>query len=184
MARRLHLHRPDKAVAIAPPRLDQPLLLPTIADRLARLLDTALQRRITDELPGPHLCAEHVFPDQVRALFQEILQEVKHLGPQWDRPAGPVQGHERGVEDAVSEDIAHRSTPPGSARMAVSAAGAEGAVMVRSIAQEQVLANAKFCLTLSGRCDTIGPVFLSGLRLGINAEGRVSARRNRKPRDT
>ena len=69
MAHRLFLHHPDKAIAIATPRLDQPLRPPTISNGLACQLDAALEGRITDVLPGPYLRAERVLCDQVRALF-------------------------------------------------------------------------------------------------------------------
>ena len=69
MAYILFLHRPDKAIAIAPPRLDQPLRPPTIPNGLARQFDAALEGRITDVLPGPYLRAERVLRDQMRALF-------------------------------------------------------------------------------------------------------------------
>jgi hypothetical protein len=69
MAHRLFLHHPDKAIAIAPPRLAQPLRPPTISDGLTCQLDAALEGRITDVLPGPYLRAERVLRDQMRALF-------------------------------------------------------------------------------------------------------------------
>jgi hypothetical protein len=69
MAYHLFLHRPDKAITIAPPRLDQPLRLPTIPKRLARQLDATLQGGIADALPGPQLGAEHALRDQMGALL-------------------------------------------------------------------------------------------------------------------
>ena len=52
---RLDLHRPDKAIAIAAARLDQPLRVPAVPNRLASQRQAALERRITDVLGGPHL---------------------------------------------------------------------------------------------------------------------------------
>jgi hypothetical protein len=52
---RVDLHHPDKAIAIASPGLDELLHVPTVPDGLARPFDAALQRRLTDELTGPHL---------------------------------------------------------------------------------------------------------------------------------
>jgi hypothetical protein len=69
MAYFLFLHRPNKAIAITPPRLDQSLHLPTISYRLTRQLDAALEGCITDALPRPQQRAQHILRDQVRALL-------------------------------------------------------------------------------------------------------------------
>ena len=51
------LHRPDKAIAIAPTGLNELLRPSGVSNGLAGALDTALDRRVTDELGGPHVCA-------------------------------------------------------------------------------------------------------------------------------
>jgi hypothetical protein len=65
----LFLHRPNKAIAITPLRLDQPLRLPTISYRLTRQLDAALEGCITDALLRQQLRAQHILRDQVCALL-------------------------------------------------------------------------------------------------------------------
>jgi hypothetical protein len=107
---RAGLHCPDKAIAIAPPRLDELLRLPTVPDGLARPFDAALQRRLTDELAGPHLGAQLLPGDHVVAMRQQIHEHLEHLAPQQVGSPGPGQGIELGIEDTIGEGVAHGRT--------------------------------------------------------------------------
>jgi hypothetical protein len=114
-AHRLFLHGPHKAVAITSTALDKPLHPAAVANSPTGQCHATFERRITDELAGPYLRAELVFGDHVVTLFEEILQHLKRFGPQPDRGTLPVQRIEAGVEDTLSEDIAHTTHPPCSA---------------------------------------------------------------------
>ncbi len=54
---RLFLHRPDKAIAIAPAGLNELLRTSGVPNGLAGALDTALDPGVADELCGPHMGA-------------------------------------------------------------------------------------------------------------------------------
>jgi hypothetical protein len=114
-AHRLFLHGPHKAVAIASTALDKPLHPAAVANSPTGQCHATLERRITDKLAGPYVRAQLVFGNDVVAMFKEILQHLKRFGPQPDRRALPVQSIEAGVEDTLSEDIAHTTHPPCSA---------------------------------------------------------------------
>ena len=40
-------------------------------------------------------------------MLEQIAQHMKCFGPQGDRPPGPGQGIELGIEETIGEDIAH-----------------------------------------------------------------------------
>ena len=104
---RAGFHRPDKAIAIAPPRLDELLRVPTVPDGLARPFDAALQRRLTDELAGPHLRAQFLSGDHVVAMRQQIHEHLEHLAPQRAGGPRPGQGIELGIENTIGKGVAH-----------------------------------------------------------------------------
>jgi len=56
------------------------LHVPTVPDGLARPFDAALQRRLTDELTGPHLRTQFLPRDHMVAMRQQIHEHLEYLG--------------------------------------------------------------------------------------------------------
>lgn len=115
VAHRLFLYGPYKAIAIAPAARDESLPPPAVANGPARQCNAAFERRITDELAGPHLRTQLVFGNHAVTMFEEILEHVKRLRSQPYGGASPGQGIEPGVEDTIGENIAHETSPPSGA---------------------------------------------------------------------
>jgi hypothetical protein len=87
--------------------LDQPLRPPTVAHGLPGQLHGTFERRITDELPRPHVRAEFVLSHDVITLLEEILEHVKDFGREPDGRPRAVEGIELSIEDTVGKDIPH-----------------------------------------------------------------------------
>src|SRR5207247_2274593 len=81
----------DEADALARNRADEALLLAAVADRLARRVDSAGERRVRDDASAPHPRDEVVLADHAVAVLQEINQEVEDLRLQRHQRVGPPQ---------------------------------------------------------------------------------------------
>jgi hypothetical protein len=65
-------------------RLDELPSLPRIPDGLPHRPHGAAQGGLTDELVGPDLCTELVFGDHTIMMLDEVHQECKGFGPEFD----------------------------------------------------------------------------------------------------
>jgi hypothetical protein len=79
-----------------------------VADGLTDLLDTTLDRRVTDELGGPHVRAQLVLRHQAVAMLKQIAEDVECLRPERDRQTCAVQRIELCIEKTVGEHVACR----------------------------------------------------------------------------
>src|ERR1700759_4212077 len=77
--RRLRVHRANEAKAFARDGPDKLLASAAIADRLARGVDTAGQRRLRDNSAVPDFIEKVVLADHTIAIFKQVYQEVKDL---------------------------------------------------------------------------------------------------------
>jgi hypothetical protein len=108
---RAHRDVGDEAITVAVERLDELLGAPAVANRLAHPPDGALQRRIADELVGPHLLAQLLPGDDALPMCQQVGEDLEHFRPKPDGLPSAVQGIETGVEGTVPKDIEHGWTP-------------------------------------------------------------------------
>jgi hypothetical protein len=66
-------------------RSKQALVLPAVADGLARSVDVTGQGRFRNDPPGPHGIQEFVLADDVLAVPHHMEQQVEDLRPDGDR---------------------------------------------------------------------------------------------------
>ena len=66
-------------------RLDEPLRLSCVPDRLARLSDTGIQRCFTDKLLGPQVVEDLLPGYDAVAMGNEIDEDVEHLRAELDQ---------------------------------------------------------------------------------------------------
>jgi hypothetical protein len=92
-------------------RLNEPLRLPFIPDRLASLHDTRTQRRLTDELLGPRVLKELLPEDNAVAMGDEVEQDVEHLRAEFDQHAHAAPFTAVRVERIVTKEILHGAWP-------------------------------------------------------------------------
>jgi hypothetical protein len=100
---RVLLAGPDEADALALQRLDQPLLLAGVADRLARRVEAARHRGIGDDAALPDRADQFVLRDDAVAVLDQVGQEIEHLRLDRHRGTPPPQLAPAGVELAVIE---------------------------------------------------------------------------------
>src|SRR5258708_38166019 len=87
----LRAHSTDEAEALARDGADQLLLLAAVADRLARGVDAAGQRRIRHDPAAPDRRDEIILADDALAILHQVDQEIEHLRLDRDPRAAPVQ---------------------------------------------------------------------------------------------
>src|SRR5258708_37948812 len=75
----LRAHSTDEAEALARDGADQLLVLAAVADRLARGVDAAGQRRIRDDPAAPDRSDEIVLADDAIAILHQVDQQVEDL---------------------------------------------------------------------------------------------------------
>ena len=88
-------------------RLDEPLRLSRVSDRLACLHDAGVQRRLANELLRPQVLEEFLPGDNAVAMGDEISQDVEHLRAELDQRASAAQFTAARVERIVTKEIPH-----------------------------------------------------------------------------
>ena len=94
---------PTKAEALARDGADQALLLAAVADRLARGVDAAGQRRFRHDAALPDRGDEIVLADHPLAILDQVDQKVEHLRLERDQLAVAPQLAPVRVEDIIPE---------------------------------------------------------------------------------
>ena len=93
-----HDDRRNEAVAAAVRGADHALGAPVVADRLARGLDAARQRRLAHEPVAPDVVEQLFLRHDAVAVLDEVAQHVEHLGLDVARLAPAAQLEARRVE--------------------------------------------------------------------------------------
>ena len=75
----LRVHVADEAQALARDGADQLLVLAAVADRLARGVDAAGQRRIRHDPAAPDRSNQIVLADDAVAVLHQVNQQIEHL---------------------------------------------------------------------------------------------------------
>jgi len=84
-------YRAHESKALAWNRSDKLLVGTSIANRLARGIDAAGQRRIRDNSPTPDLVNQVILADHSIAILEQKYQEVEDLGLDGDAPPAAAQ---------------------------------------------------------------------------------------------
>ena len=98
---------PDEAQTFARDRADQPLFFAAVADRLARRIDAAGQRRIRHDAAAPDRCDEIVLADDAVAILHEIDQEIEYLRLDRNRLRAAVQFAPVGIKCVIGKVKLH-----------------------------------------------------------------------------
>ena len=72
-------HSTDEPKALPRNRADQPLLLTAVADRLARGVDAARQRRLRNEASRPHRVQQVILADHALSVLNKVSQQIENL---------------------------------------------------------------------------------------------------------
>ena len=107
----LLLDRLDKSHPFPREGADQGLFLAAVADRLARGLDPAVNRRVGNDAPTPHRRDQVVLADDPLAIADEAEQQVKDLGLDGNKLAATAQLAPRSIEQMIAEPELHRASP-------------------------------------------------------------------------
>jgi len=99
--------RGHEAIATAVQRLDEPLRLPCVTDRLTGLFDAGIQRGLTDELLGPQVIEKLLPGDDSSAMGDEIEQDIKHFRAELDHHACAAQFIAARVQHIVTKEVPH-----------------------------------------------------------------------------
>ena len=99
----------DKAEAFARDGADQALLLAAVADRLARGIDAAGQRRIRDDAAPPDRGDQVVLADDAVAILDQVDQQIEHLRLERDQLAAAPQFAPILIEGITLKEIANFS---------------------------------------------------------------------------
>jgi hypothetical protein len=83
------------------------LRLSCVTDRLARLHDAGVQRRLADELLGPQGIEKLLPGDGAVAMGDEVAQDVEHLRAELDQCARAAQFPAARVERIVTKQMPH-----------------------------------------------------------------------------
>src|SRR5262249_51764710 len=73
------LNRGDKAIAVAPQGLNQPLVAPTVAQNLAHVLEAVFERCVTDEVLRPDVLQQLLLGHHPVTVFHQVEQYLKHF---------------------------------------------------------------------------------------------------------
>ena len=108
---RLRLHVADEAKTLARDGADHGLILAAVADRLARGVDPARQRRFGDDAAVPDRLDQIVLGDDVVAVFDQVNQQIEHLRLDRDALAAAGQFAEVDIEHMVGKVKLHGFIP-------------------------------------------------------------------------
>jgi hypothetical protein len=97
----------DEPESLAGDRSKQALVLPAVADGLARRVDVTGQGRFRDNPAGPHGIQELVLADDVLAVPQQMEQQVEDLRPDGDRLGAARELPPVRVDHEVLERVLH-----------------------------------------------------------------------------
>src|SRR5215472_8373726 len=113
-AERLAISLTSLTESLAGDRSKQALVLPAVADGLARRVDMTGQGRFRDDPPGPHGIEELVLADDVLAVPHQMQQQVEDLRSDGDRLSAARELPPVRVDHIVLERVLHvaLSSPP------------------------------------------------------------------------
>ena len=109
--RGLRLHVADEAKALSRDGADHGLILAAVADRLARGVDPARQRRFGDDAAVPDRLDQIVLGDDAVAVFDQMNQQIEHLRLDRDALAAAGQLAEVGIKHMVGKVKLHGLHP-------------------------------------------------------------------------
>ena len=87
------------------------MALATVADRLARGIDTAGQGGLRHDPAAPHRGDEIVLGDDAIAVLNEANQQIEHLRLDGDGFGAAMQLAPVGVEQVIGKDKLHAAAP-------------------------------------------------------------------------
>src|SRR5690606_27058590 len=99
--------RRDELVAAAVQRLDDALLSGVVAERTARLVHRARERRLRDVLPCPKPFQQFVFADDACSMLDQVDDELEHARLDRDGFAAYEQSITGRIDLALLEAITH-----------------------------------------------------------------------------
>ena len=106
-----HSHVADEAKALARDGADQPLLLAAVADRLARGIDAAGQRRFRNDAAAPDRVDKVVLADDALAVLHQVIEQVEHLRLDGNRVGAAPQLAPVRVEHMIAKEKLHVAAP-------------------------------------------------------------------------
>ncbi len=107
----LRAHDADEAKALARDGADQLLVLAAVADRLARGVDAAGQRRIRHDPAAPDRSDEIILADDAVAVLQQVNQQVEHLRLDGNGLGTAAQLASVGIKRMIGKEKLHVGAP-------------------------------------------------------------------------